>query len=139
MSEGRFSIVQESSQDSTEQTGAQFLQECKKKLLYLKADLLNRSRDLRLEISAQEKATGDEIDQLMAQQQENDFVNAQQRLHFLMMEIEFALARIATGTYGICEETEEAIEMERLRAIPYTRLSIEGAEIREALKTKFAR
>jgi DnaK suppressor protein len=55
------------------------------------------------------------------------------------MEIEFALARIENGTFGICEETSEMIESERLKAIPYTRLCIEGAEIREMRSKKFAR
>ena len=50
-----------------------------------------------------------------------------------LLEIEAALHRISAGTYGICEETEEFIEQERLQALPWTRLSIEGAEIREAL------
>ena len=44
-----------------------------------------------------------------------------------MLEIEFALSRIENGTYGICEMTEEKIENDRLLAIPWTRLSIEGA------------
>jgi DnaK suppressor protein len=44
-----------------------------------------------------------------------------------------------SGAYGICEETEEMIENERLLAIPWTRLSIEGAEIRESLKKRYAR
>ena len=50
-----------------------------------------------------------------------------------------ALARIEQGTFGVCEETEEVIESERLLAIPWTRLSIEGAEIREAVSRRFAR
>ena len=41
--------------------------------------------------------------------------------------------------FGICEETEEVIEPERLRAIPWTRLSIEGAEIRESVNKRYAR
>jgi DnaK suppressor protein len=49
------------------------------------------------------------------------------------------LGRIEKGTYGVCEETEEPIEVERLRAIPWTRLSIEGAELREALEHRYAR
>ena len=42
------------------------------------------------------------------------------------------------GIFGICEETEEQIEIERLLALPWTRLSIEGAEIREAVRKRFA-
>ncbi len=41
--------------------------------------------------------------------------------------------------YGICEETEELIEEDRLLAIPWTRLSIEGAEIRESVNKRYAR
>jgi len=55
------------------------------------------------------------------------------------MEIEMALGRIENGTYGICEETEEPIETDRLLAIPWTRLSIEGAELRESLGRRYAR
>ena len=56
-----------------------------------------------------------------------------------LLEIEMALARIEQGTFGFCEETEEPIESERLLAIPWTRLSIEGAEMREAVGRKYAR
>jgi DnaK suppressor protein len=55
------------------------------------------------------------------------------------LEIESALARIERGSYGVCEETDEPIEIERLRAIPWTRLSIEGSEIREALSRRYVR
>ena len=61
-----------------------------------------------------------------------------ERLRKRLVEIEMALTRIDQGGYGICEETEELIEPERLRAIPWTRLSIEGAEIRESMKRRYA-
>lgn len=41
-----------------------------------------------------------------------------------LIEIEEALRRIADGTFGICELTSEPIELERLKAIPYTRYSL---------------
>jgi DnaK suppressor protein len=56
-----------------------------------------------------------------------------------LLEIEMALSRMEQGTFGVCEETEEVIEADRLLAIPWTRLSIEGAELREAVSRKFAR
>ena len=40
-----------------------------------------------------------------------------------LYEIEQALNRITTGTYGICEVTGKAIETERLVAIPWARFS----------------
>ncbi|PIR22351.1 MAG: hypothetical protein COV44_08435 [Deltaproteobacteria bacterium CG11_big_fil_rev_8_21_14_0_20_45_16] len=48
-----------------------------------------------------------------------------------LREIDEALGRIKDNTYGVCEETGTPIEEKRLNAIPWTRLSLEGAEIRE--------
>ena len=82
--------------------------------------------------------SGDEIDQAVAQGAENIFVLHQDRMRMQLFEIECALKRIHEGRFGICEETEELIEEKRLRALPHTRLSIEGAELREAMKKKYA-
>ena len=116
-----------------------FILECRKRLLLMKDDLLNRLRSSRLDLTAHDKMMGDEVDQSVAQMTEDQFASQQSRTRQQLLEIEFALSRIQKGTYGICEETLEPIEIERLLAIPYTRLSIEGAEIRDALKTRFAR
>ena len=116
-----------------------FIQECKMQLLEAKRDILNRVRNSRSEYATLDRAGGDEADQTMALMAENDFLTAQTRMKELLLEIEFALARIESGRFGVCEETEETIEVERLRALPWTRLSIEGAEIRETVKRKFAR
>jgi RNA polymerase-binding protein DksA len=45
-----------------------------------------------------------------------------------LREIEEALQRIEDGTYGVCEMTGENINLERLRAIPTARLSVEAQE-----------
>ncbi len=116
-----------------------FIQDCKMQLLDVKRDILNRVRNSRAEYATLDRAGGDEADQTMALMAENDFLTAQTRMKELLLEIEFALARIQSRRFGICEETEETIEIERLRALPWTRLSIEGAEIRETVKRKFAR
>lgn len=42
-------------------------------------------------------------------------------------EIEQALARIKKSVYGICSACEEEIPMNRLRAIPWTRLCVDCA------------
>ena len=117
----------------------EIIEKCRAKLLHLKTDILNRIKNSQFEMSALDKASGDEIDQTVAQMAENTFVANQERMRTQLMEIEFALSRIQQGSFGVCEETGEAIETERLLAIPYTKLSIEGAEIREALSSRFAR
>jgi RNA polymerase-binding transcription factor DksA len=39
-------------------------------------------------------------------------------------DIDHALERIREGTYGVCEDCSTKISIERLRAIPYTRLCL---------------
>lgn len=111
---------------------------CQAKLVEMKRDLLNRAKVSRLEFMANDKNSGDEVDQTNALLAENHILSVNERIRFQLFEIENALAKIESGTYGICEETEEPIETLRLLAIPYTRLSIEGAEIREAFTKVFA-
>lgn len=112
--------------------------ECKRKLLIAKQDVLNRFRTAQRELVHYDKG-GDEADQSVAHIEEHAFLISQERMRNQLMEIEMALARIEQGTFGICEETEEVIEADRLLAIPWTRLSIEGAELREAVGRRFAR
>lgn len=45
----------------------------------------------------------------------------------LIREIDDALRRIDDGVYGLCEVTHEPIGIERLRELPWARLSIEAA------------
>ncbi|MCX7978739.1 MAG: TraR/DksA family transcriptional regulator [Bdellovibrionaceae bacterium] len=118
------------------------IEECRRKLLLVKMDLLNRSKLLAANFAFSTQArerSGDEIDQSSAQLEEHSFLVSQERLRLQLSEIEAALSRIESGSYGICEETGELIERDRLLAIPWTRLSIEGAEIREAIKRRYAR
>jgi len=112
---------------------------CRQKLLDTKAELLNRVKEARRDLHTFEERGGDEGDQTMRALAESEFLSMTERLRKQLMEIEIALSRIESGNYGICEETEEPIEPERLLAIPWTRLSIEGAEIRESLGKKYAR
>lgn len=116
------------------------VEKCKSKLIHAKTELLNRVRESRADLhNADDNKGGDEGDQTLRALAESEFLSMHERLRKQLMEIESALARIEKGLYGICEETEEIIEPERLLAIPWTRLSIEGAEIRESIGKKYAR
>ena len=111
---------------------------CKQKLLETKAHLLDRMRMYQNEYRERERG-GDEMDLVVDSLAESQFVNTNERLRHQILEIEFALAKIERGQYGVCEETDEPIETERLLAIPWTRLSIEGAELREELSKRYAK
>jgi DnaK suppressor protein len=103
----------------------------KTRLLEIKQQLLNQMSFLKAEFNLIDKSKGDESDQSVAHQEEHTFLVTQHRYKFQLMEIDYALLRLENGTYGICEEILEPIEEVRLKAIPWTRFSIEGAEIRE--------
>ncbi len=111
---------------------------CKQKLIESKEEILNRVREARKNLAIEDRG-GDEADQTMRVLAEGETLSLHERLRVRLLEIEAALGRIESGAYGVCEETEEPIEKERLLAIPWTRLSIEGAEIRESLEKRYAR
>lgn len=50
----------------------------------------------------------------------------------LIASIDLALLKIAHGTYGLCEETEEPIPLKRLEIIPYATCTVKGEMIRKA-------
>jgi len=122
----------------TSQISEQLVSECRQKLIQAKAEILNRVKEARLNLDNDDKG-GDEADQTVRVLAEAEFLNMHERLRSQLFEIESALGRIENGSFGLCEETEEFIEPERLRAIPWTRLSIEGAEIRESMNKRYAR
>ena len=114
------------------------VKECRAKLVQTKTELLNRVKEAKSNFDNGDRG-GDEADQTVRVLAEQEFLNMTDRLRSQLMEIESALARIENGSFGLCEETEELIEPERLKAIPWTRLSIEGAELRESVNRRFAR
>ncbi len=114
------------------------IQDCRERLLTNKMDLMNRIKDTRGKLDQFERG-GDEADQTMRILAEQEMLNLTDRLRHQLLEIESALGRIENGSFGLCEETEEPIEVERLKALPWTRLSIEGAEMRESMTKRFAK
>lgn len=114
------------------------VKECRAKLVQTKTELLNRVKEAKSNFDNGDRG-GDEADQTVRVLAEQEFLNMTDRLRNQLMEIESALARIENGSFGLCEETEEVIEPDRLKAIPWTRLSIEGAELRESVNRRFAR
>lgn len=112
--------------------------QCKSKLLETKSKVLSRVHEVRQGLHNEERG-GDEADQTLRVLAEKEVLAMHDKMRIQLLEIESALARIESGIFGICEETEEYIEPERLLAIPWTRLSIEGAEIREMRQKRYAR
>ncbi len=109
---------------------------CKEKLLQSRESAIEQLINLKSQIrNSQYK--GDEIDQTNSQLDEMRILTQQNRLKKLLIEIDIALNKINLGTYGVCEQTEELISSARLLALPWTRLSIEGAEVNDRLRKRF--
>ena len=66
-----------------------------------------------------------------AAHQHTQFVSARMREGFdrEVIQIDQALARMEAGAYGLCEECEEPIAIERLKVLPFTRLCAADAAI----------
>lgn len=111
---------------------------CKQKLIQEKSNLLNKRKQV-YETMQTIHHIGDEVDLSISMIEEHQCIVRHERILNQLYEIDAALGRIEQGVYGICEETFELIESPRLLTIPWTRLSIEGAEIREHLLKNFAK
>lgn len=106
------------------------------KLINKKAEVQNRpyASKYALSLLGEEKG-GDQADQVNRLQEETRYTEQIQRDNLLVEKILLALKRMENGNYGICEQTSEVIELNRLQSIPWTTLSIEGAEIEESEKS----
>ena len=109
---------------------ASFVAECRRRLLAAKTELLNQLHQGRDHLSRTERLS-DTTDISTRLIEENEIVSLQGHWRKQLYEIESALHRIDAGSYGVCEETEEPIAMSRLGALPWTRYSLEGAELLE--------
>lgn len=111
----------------------------RKKLLQLREQILNRNKARLSEalVISPEDLT-DETDHAAAVIQQGVALNVQERDRYLLKEIDHALGKFEEGTYGLCEDTEEPIDEGRLEAEPYTRYSVEAAEMRERHAKRFA-
>ena len=109
---------------------------CKQKLLEHKQFILNQLKTLQTDFNLLEKSRGDESDLSFAHQEEHHFLVTQNRVKRQLIEIEYALSRIESNHFGICEITGEPIEESRILALPWTRYSVEGAEIYESQNRK---
>ncbi|MGH9389459.1 MAG: TraR/DksA family transcriptional regulator [Vicinamibacteria bacterium] len=71
---------------------------------------------------------GDFADRSAAANEEEISIQLKQTDAKLLRAIEDALARVETGTYGICTDCEEEISPARLKAVPWTKVCISCKE-----------
>lgn len=109
-----------------------FLEEQRELLASERAIYESQAADLKAEADslAQEREPGDvQFDEESGEggtvtvDRERDLALSAQALA-AVSEIDEALARIADGSYGVCERCQQPIPKPRLRALPYARLCV---------------
>ena len=99
------------------------------KLIEEKLKIQNQPKESKQALfSLGDEKGGDQADQVNRLLEEVQYTSHIQKNNLKLKQIVQALARMENGDYGICEETEEVIRVERLLSLPWTTLSIEGAE-----------
>ena len=79
----------------------------------------------------------DEIDLASSEYAQSMVFRLRDREKFLLKKIDDALARIESGTFGICEKCEEEISIKRLEARPETNLCIRCKEDQERVEKDY--
>ncbi len=99
--------------------------------------LLSAKKTLSEESSFDTDDLPDEIDLASSEYTQSMIFRLRDREKFLLAKIDRALARIESGTFGICEKCEEEISMKRLDVRPVTTLCIRCKEEEEQKEKSF--
>ncbi len=107
------------------------LEECRRRLLEEKSKILERyfakeETQQRLEEESKEPRDWEDIGQMTYTEELLD--NLSQIEINTLKEIDYALKKMESGTYGICENCGAEISFERLCALPWTRFCARCAE-----------
>lgn len=98
-----------------------------KTLVQLHGRLLNQMDDLAKESTEHMQSYGTHMADSGTDNFDRDFtLSLLSSDQDIVYEIEEALKRIEKGTYGVCEVTGETIPKARLKAIPWTRFTVEA-------------
>jgi DnaK suppressor protein len=89
--------------------------------------MVNNSEDLHVS----QEDLSDETDLASSLVSQQISVSIRERELFKLKRIDFALERIAEGTYGHCEECDDEIGLKRLENQPWAELCIFHAEEKE--------
>lgn len=120
----------------TKKSRKKLFDQCKTELLRHRTESLESLDASRESLGIE--VVGDEGDMSRALEDRANAFAQRDNLDRRIREIDYALRMMDNGDYGVCEETGEEIEEKRLLAIPWTRFSREGAEIRERHARQYA-
>jgi len=97
-------------------------------------DLLDQADDTVSGMTDPKENFPDPTDRASHEANRNFMLRIRDREHKLIKKIKKALQRIENGTFGVCEQCEEDITIERLKARPVTTQCIDCKSKEEALE-----
>ncbi|MDR0823177.1 MAG: TraR/DksA family transcriptional regulator [Endomicrobium sp.] len=101
----------------------------KKILVHKKTELLNKVKNVQMEIGAKEhESSGDEIDTASQSADKEIYFELAAADKIAMSAIDDAIAKIEKGIYGKCECCGKDIDIKRLKALPWGRYCIQCQE-----------
>ncbi len=100
-------------------------------LLTQRAELLNKSDRFKSGTIAESTGQGDEGDMAVSELSLSMTLRLQERQTQLLQKIDHALGKIEEGSFGLCEQCEEPLNLNRLRARPVATLCIACKEDQE--------
>ena len=106
----------------------------RQKLLRWRAELLADSAETLRSLQEESLLKPDLTDRATLETERAIELRTRDRERKLISKIDAALGRLAAGTYGYCEETDEPIGIRRLEARPIATLSIEAQERHERME-----
>ena len=106
----------------------------RQKLLRWRTELLADSAETLRSLQEESLLKPDLTDRASLETERAIELRTRDRERKLISKIDAALARLDSGTYGYCEETDEPIGIRRLEARPIATLSIEAQERHERME-----
>jgi DnaK suppressor protein len=110
----------------------------KKVLLEEKERIMNNNSKSLDDIKVDADDLPDETDLAQSEINQNLAFKLRDRDRLLLSKINEALSKIEDGTFGVCEDCEEPIEIRRLEARPISTLCISCKEVQEHKEKIFA-
>ena len=108
------------------------LQEFRELLVKMREDLLNESDDTVHEMREGNSLYPDPIDRASMETEHINLLRIRDRERKLLSKVDEALDRMDQGSFGLCEECGEEIDLERLKIRPVTTFCIRCKETLEA-------
>src|SRR6184192_646638 len=109
----------------------------RQKLLRWRAELLADSTGTLRHLKEESLLKPDFTDRATLETERAIELRTRDRERKLISKIDAALARLASGTFGYCEETDQPIGIRRLEARPIATLSIEAQERHERMERTY--